>query len=246
MPSARAITERLVKIRKDAKTNGSGHFGISSSQSKSSSKPRTPNKSTAGARKERHSTSDDEVSPSKRKRTSTIIKAESIENDDADESTGQSSTPVTPARPVFQRPAPPPHPSTPQRTPTQPVFPPNGTPMNGTPTPSRVAPQASPVPRSFPPNGTPANGNPQPSSGSNTVTFPMGKLSMAQNTTPVKHEPALRPPRPAETDYVDLTETKLRPASSFVPNGALSMPISQRSFTNSHSSNSYDDDNDAI
>ena len=42
MPTARAITERLVTIRAKAKVNGAGHFSVSSSQSKSGGL-RTPN-----------------------------------------------------------------------------------------------------------------------------------------------------------------------------------------------------------
>ncbi|KAK5201051.1 hypothetical protein LTR16_003996, partial [Cryomyces antarcticus] len=41
VPTARAITERLVKIRKNARANGVGHFGISSVQPKSASTPRS-------------------------------------------------------------------------------------------------------------------------------------------------------------------------------------------------------------
>ncbi|TKA77588.1 hypothetical protein B0A49_01741 [Cryomyces minteri] len=41
VPTARAITERLVKIRKNARANGVGHFGISSAQAKSASTPRS-------------------------------------------------------------------------------------------------------------------------------------------------------------------------------------------------------------
>lgn len=50
VPTARAITERLVKIRNDARKNGTlvSHFGISSAQAKTSSgKPGTPRKFAA-------------------------------------------------------------------------------------------------------------------------------------------------------------------------------------------------------
>ncbi|KAI9855109.1 MAG: hypothetical protein M1830_006483 [Pleopsidium flavum] len=93
-PTARAITERLVKIRSLAKANGAGHFNIASSQSKSqdqkASGPVTPRKRRAGV-------SDGVIgsgsgSGSKRKRTPASTKNPSpaeitneISNDDDDD-----------------------------------------------------------------------------------------------------------------------------------------------------------------
>ncbi|KAL9059239.1 MAG: hypothetical protein Q9162_001276 [Coniocarpon cinnabarinum] len=93
-PTPRAITERLVKIRSNARSVGAGNFGISSSQSKgpSPSKPRaapsapaTPSKSTKFAKGGTNNST-----PSKRKKPDDVpVK---LESDDI-EVIGQFSTP---------------------------------------------------------------------------------------------------------------------------------------------------------
>ena len=95
-PTARAITERLVKIRQNSKAAGAGHFGISSSQNKSSvSAPSTPSKSRPSAVKpspQKAPTSVSKVSPTKRKRTE-VVKLEDDDDEDDD------LPPITPSKP---------------------------------------------------------------------------------------------------------------------------------------------------
>lgn len=84
-PTARAIQERLVKIRQNSRAAGAGHFGISSAQSKTaSSLPETPHKQTGSAAKPSQAgeVKDRPTSHSKRKRAGSVIKIEDDDDDD--------------------------------------------------------------------------------------------------------------------------------------------------------------------
>ncbi|KAI9875732.1 MAG: hypothetical protein M1830_008062 [Pleopsidium flavum] len=97
-PTARAITERLVKIRSLAKANGAGHFNIASSQRQTKSQdqkasgPVTPRKRRAGVSDGVIGSGSGSGSGSKRKRTPASTKNPSpaeisneISNDDDDD-----------------------------------------------------------------------------------------------------------------------------------------------------------------
>ncbi|KAI9765381.1 MAG: hypothetical protein M1835_007417 [Candelina submexicana] len=88
VPTPRAITERLVSIRRQAIKNGAGHFTVSSSQTKgpprstptTPRKPRAPKAATNG--------NGNPSSAGKRKRTATKVKTEAdadAEGDDDDD-----------------------------------------------------------------------------------------------------------------------------------------------------------------
>lgn len=97
VPTARAITERLVKIRQLARANGAGHFGISSSQAKSSNgKIGTPKKgiTTAGSPCTPVTSQKSKSTAAAHGHANGVI----YQNGDIEETTGQRSPSLSPSK----------------------------------------------------------------------------------------------------------------------------------------------------